>query len=298
MTSALLPDVSVIRDPDLLDSLWPEWDALLADSIAPTPFLTQAWLRAWWDTLGRAFEPMVATAIDPASGELVGIAPLAIESRRTIIRHRALVFMGQGPAKPDRLDLMVRRGYEDTAAPLLWRAVLAAAKPDLIDLDGARDVSLIQALALRRSDDRSLAEPTSAPTLDLPADWETYEASLGKNLRQNLRRYARKMDREMAAPVIERMVTDRAEVAPTMDGLGRLHQAIRTARGDRGSFAGPAMREFHLAAALRLHDAGRLRLHRLDIGGTAAAVIYCFRHADTVAFYSTGYDAAYERYGP
>ena len=44
--------------------------------------------------------------------------------------------------------------------------------------------------------------------------------------------------------------------------------------------------------------AGRLRLHRLDVGGRMIAGISCFRHDDTVSFYVTAYDPAYSRYGP
>ena len=298
MTTTVRPTVRVVTDDGELAALWPAWDRLLAESDAATSFLTSAWLGAWRATIGRDHELAVTVAMDPASGALLGAAPFAVETRRIGLRHRALVFLGQGRPAPDRLDLVLHPGAASVTAPLLWHRAVRAAAPDLIDLDGLRADSVVAGLALRRARDQRYVTATVAPVLDLPPTWEDYERSLGKNLRQNLRRYARKLDREAGAPVIERMVTDRAEVELTIDALAALHQSVRTGRGDRGSFDEPALRSFHRAAALGLHDAGRLRLHRLDVDGRAVAVIYCFRHGDTVAFYSTGYDTGFARYGP
>jgi CelD/BcsL family acetyltransferase involved in cellulose biosynthesis len=58
------------------------------------------------------------------------------------------------------------------------------------------------------------------------------------------------------------------------------------------------MTAFHHLAARRFLEAGRLRLHRLDVAGSPVAVVYCIRQGDVVTFYTTGYDAAYARYGP
>ena len=56
--------------------------------------------------------------------------------------------------------------------------------------------------------------------------------------------HARKLDREAPGPVTERMVARSEEVAPTIDRLIELHQDVRTARGDDGSFGSDAMRAF------------------------------------------------------
>jgi CelD/BcsL family acetyltransferase involved in cellulose biosynthesis len=58
------------------------------------------------------------------------------------------------------------------------------------------------------------------------------------------------------------------------------------------------MTAFHQRVAGEFLRRGRLRLHRLDVGGEPIAVIYCFRYGDVVSFYQTGYDARYGRYGP
>ena len=142
------------------------------------------------------------------------------------------------------------------AAPL-WGAVLRRTRPDLADLDGLRAGGLLEALALRRrADRRRFAEPIPCPHLPLPATWEEYEASLGRNLRQNLRRYARRLEQEAPGPVTRRLVVRPEEIDPTLDDLARLHQQVRTARGQAGAFRSPELTAFHHLAARRFLEAG------------------------------------------
>jgi CelD/BcsL family acetyltransferase involved in cellulose biosynthesis len=184
------------------------------------------------------------------------------------------------------------------AAPL-WGAALRRSRPDLADLDGLRAGGLLEALALRRrADRRRFAAPIPCPHLPLPASWEEYEASLGRNLRQNLRRYGRRLEQEAPGPVTRRLVVRPEEIDSTLDDLARLHQQVRTSRGQAGAFRSPELTAFHHLAARRFLEAGRLRLSRLDVGGKAVAVIYCVRQGDVVSFYTTGYDPDYARFGP
>jgi len=297
-TAPLLEDVT---DDQALAALGLEWDHLLAASGVITPFLTWAWVSAWRETLGAGHALAVVTARRPGDGRLLGLAPFAVEERRAPggIRYRALVFLGSGPAAPDHLDLMVLQGWESAVAAPLWGAVLRRSRPDLADLDGLRDGGLLEALTLRRrADRRRFAEASPCPYLPLPATWEEYEAGLGRNLRQNLRRYARRLAEESPGPVTRRLVVRPEELDTTLDALAQLHQQVRAARGESGVFRSPTLRAFHRLAAHRFLEAGRLRLHRLDVAGRAVAVIYCVRQGEVVSFYTTGYDPAYARFGP
>ena len=292
------PLLGFATDDAGLKGLSSDWDELLKDAYAPGIFQTWAWISSWRRTLGSGHDLLVATARDPRRGHLLGLAPFAVETRRVgPLTTRVLRMAGSGPAAPDHLDMIVRHGHPHIAAPL-WDAVKAQRYWDLVDLDGLRPDSHLAGLMLRRSSDRhDFSTPTMCPVLPLPASWEEYEASLGRNLRQNLRRYARKLDASHNT-VVERLVVRDHEVTDTVKRLAEFHQQIRTARGDRGSFADPLMIDFHRTAALRFLEAGRLRLHRLDVDGRMAAAISCFRHGETVSFYATGYDPALAAYGP
>lgn len=282
-----------------LEALRPEWDDLLADADGASIFATHAWVDAWHRTAGAAEELLVLTAREPERGLLLGVAPFSVATRRAgPFRIRVLRMAGTTGAAGDHLDLVVRHGHPHVAAEL-WRFARQRRSWDLVDLDGLRPGSHLGRVMLRRRGDREAhVTRTACPVLHLPGTWEEYEASLGRNHRQNLRRYARKLDREAGGPVVERMVVAPDEVEETVAGLARMHQQVRTARGDRGSFADPAMVDFHTRVALRFLEAGRLRLHRLDVDGRMAAAISCFRHDETVSFYTTGYDPALSSYGP
>lgn len=298
MTLGIAPVVSRIERDDL-GSMRNEWTALLARCGATLPFLSWAWVSAWLDTLGASADLEVLTARDATDGRLVGIAPFVVERRhRAGISHHVLRFLGSGAAAPDHLDLVVEDGRHDIAIAL-WSALEAERRWDLVDFDGALAGGLVEDLALRRSTD--LARHTALipyRRLPLAGEWEDVEAQFGRNHRTNIRRYARKMDQEAGAPVSVRLVAEPDDVVDTMERLGELHQQVRIAQGDEGAFATPQLRRFHTTVAVRLAEAGRLRLHRLDVGGEMAAAICCFRQADTVAFYTTGYDERWGRFGP
>ena len=293
------PLLEIVDDDRGLSALGGEWDRLLADADHASVFQSFTWISSWRATLGREHRLMIGVARDPDRGGLVGLAPFAVTSRRYgPAQARVLQMAGSGPAAPDHLDLIVRRGHPHIPAAL-WSVIDAHRDWDLVDLDGLRHGSHLAGLLLRRrTDPGSRATATVCPYLPLPATWEEYEASLGKNLRQNLRRYRRKLDDLSPGRVVERMVVDAGEVVETVDLLADLHQRVRTARGDRGAFADPSMLEFHRRVALRYLEAGRLRLHRLDVDGRIAAAISCFRYGDTVSFYTTGYDPGLAAYGP
>lgn len=294
------PLLEVLVSDESFESLQSEWDELLAATAAPTVFLTWAWVSSWRATLGKDHRFRIVTARRPEDGSLVGLAPFAVARRRgrALLAHRVLQLIGSGPAAPDHLDLMVRVGHEHVAG-LLWGAVLDEPSWDLVDLDRLRPESLLAGVAIPRLEhsDR-LMELSGCPTLQLPETWEDYEATLGRNLRQNLRRYRRKLDWEAGAPVVERLVSEPQEVAETMAALTRLHQEVKAASGSGGAFGDLRMVAFCQQVAASFLRGGRLRLYRLDVGTDPIAVILCFRYGDVVSFYQTGYDRKYGKYGP
>lgn len=299
-TTRYTPLVDVIEDGIDLRGLASEWDDLLAASSVPNVFLTWTWVSAWMDTLGSHHRLLTVTARDPSDGRLVGLAPLAIETRTIppLPVHRTLVMVGSRPAAPDHLDLILRRGHEHVAESL-WSAALRTDGWHLIDLDGLRPGSHLADLVRRRLGHAAHSIRTSpCPYLELPASWDEYASGLGRNLRQNLGRYARKLDREAGEPVVERLVSEPGEAESTVLDLAELHRRSRAAGRDNTAFHHDGMVEFHRRVASRFAAEGKLRMHRLDVGDRAAAIIYCFRHGDVISFYQTGYDPELSRYGP
>jgi CelD/BcsL family acetyltransferase involved in cellulose biosynthesis len=293
------PVIEIIDD-DALVHLAEEWDDLLAHSEAPTVFLTWAWVCSWRETLGSEQRLLIATARRPADGLLVGIAPMTVERRvdGRLLRYRALQFAGAGAADSDHLDLIIRTGHEQVAAPL-WSAIIEIGGWDVFALDGLRPGSRLASLmSLHPGYKARYIERRQCPLLTLPDTWEEYATSLGSNLRRNLRRYARKLDLESTEPVTQHTVVRPAEVDRTIRELASFHVEAHVAAGTESSFAGDDVIQFHLLVAARFLDLGMLRLHRLDVGTSIAAIDYCFSYGNVVSSFQTGYDPRWSRYGP
>ncbi len=294
MTLRRMPLLERLDHQDLLE-LGSEWVNLRRESSATSPFMTWAWVEAWLETVGVDVDLQVVTARDPDSGRLIGIAPFYVaEARHARVRQRELRMIGSGVAAPDHLDLIVHHESSPDVAEAMWNAVNSSRRWHQINLDGIVVDGHLSRVSIRRRDDEATAIP--CPYLPLLGGWDVVESRFESRLRKNLARYGRALERD--AEVTEWMVTDPMDLDDTFDHLVRFHQAIRTANGDRGVFADPDMLRFLRAAAGRLLQAGRLRLWRLDADGTAIAVIMCIRSGDSVAFYTTGYDPEWSKYGP
>lgn len=299
-TTRCSPIVEVVQERPRLADLANEWDELLEASYAPNIFLTWTWVSSWLETLGSRHQLLVTTARDPSDGRLVGVAPLVIETRASppLPTHRALVMIGSRPAAPDHLDLMLRRGHAHVADGL-WSAAARRGGWHLVDLDGLRPDSHVAAQMARSAwGAHCSSRPSPCPYLPLPASWDDFLAALGRNLRQNLGRYARKLDREAGARVVERMVSEPGEAEASIVDLAELHRRSRAAGRSNLAFRHPGMVEFHRRVASRFAAEGKLRMHRLEVGGRVAAIVYCFRHGDVVSFYQTGFDPDLRQYGP
>ena len=135
------------------------------------------------------------------------------------------------------------------------------------------------------------------PTSALPETWEAYEESLDLPLRRNLRRRAEKLASDADDEISVRLVTTPEDVESTIETLALLCRGGRGLR-EAGNLQTSSLVEFHCRVAARFLENGRLRLHRIDIAGRPAAIVYCFRQGDTVSLYQAAYDPAFARYGP
>ena len=74
-------ETTVVDDPDGLVELWPVWDDLVRRSPDASPYLSQAWVEAWWRHFGRPRMLQAAVRCRPhvvvarRAGEVVAIIP-------------------------------------------------------------------------------------------------------------------------------------------------------------------------------------------------------------------------------
>jgi CelD/BcsL family acetyltransferase involved in cellulose biosynthesis len=127
--------------------------------------------------------------------------------------------------------------------------------------------------------------------IDLPPTWDAYLESLPANLRQQLARQFRKLEREHN--VAWERIESLSELPAALEDLQRLHSARWHARGEAGLLDGRVIRMVSQLSAALLSE-GHFDLVRLRVDGAVRAAILNFRYGGTALFYLSGFDPAHE----
>jgi CelD/BcsL family acetyltransferase involved in cellulose biosynthesis len=261
---------------DDLDALRDEWSALAEE--CGNPFSTWEWAATWWDHFGGDHRLHV-TACRRPDGSLVAILPLYLSKR--------------GPL---RLARFVGHGVGDVLGPIYAKddAELAASAVRQALAEAGRSWDLL--LAERMPKDRpsgllsgEVLQEEANPYLPIDgASWDDFLASCSSNMRSQIRRKRRKLEREHGARF--RLTLEPERLAEDFETLVRLHGArwgeLR-AFSDRRS-------AFHRDFAARALERGWLRLWTLEADGQAVAAWLGFRFGGVEWYYQSGRNPAWD----
>lgn len=280
--------IAVVDNTEGLARLKPEWEALQEESEAQSLFASWCWADIWTRHFGDDEQLRIITARS-RSGELLGIAPMSIvtEKIRRVLSVRTIQFIG-GAAPVEHFDFIVKRGREAKVIPALL-GPLRSMHADAIALHNIIPTSPTIEL-LRRHRLGFCEEPGHiAPHMALPENMETLLASLSKSKRDYLKKYRRRVDREVPDFKLEPLTT-RGEVLEGFETLVDLHTRLWNSRGEPGAYADPAKTAFYRDMALTLFDRGWLRMYRMSGAGKVLSIEYAFRFRDTLSAFSNGMD--------
>jgi len=283
-------DVVEVTDDAGLAALEPTWRALFEADAEATPFQSWEWLSAWRRHLGGG-RPWVLVA--RRSGDPVALLPLAV-SRYRGTPLRQVRFMG---APLSDFQDQVAAGGERAATAALFLRHLARRRAawDLCDLNDLRAGSALPAAQAREDLRAETVFHRVCPVIPLGATFDGFIKSLGKNMRSNVGRRRRQLEKQFQT------VFDlaSAETLPeALEELFALHNGRWRKRGASGAFATPAVQAFHHEVARAFLQRGWLRLHRLRCDGTTRAAFYCFSHRGRVYYYLSGFDDSVGKFSP
>lgn len=290
--------IDKITDWQGFHALKPEWNKLLSNSNADNFFLTYEWLSTWARHFGSKSEPFVLIARDTETGELAGATPLVIE-RNSLIKK--LIFMGNGPLQTDHLDFIMREGKEQEIAQALTATLCKQMhRWDTIFFDGLKSSSdVLQNLRVITDSKQDLIYNEICPYLPLPENWASLRQTLGKNLRYNLGRYQRKLEKNFPGAISFQTVKNESELARVMPKLYQLHHKVLIAKENKnGIFEEKRIEEFSNEMSLQALASDNLRLHSLSVDHKIIAVLYCFQYKNRVYYYQAGYDSDWKTYSP
>jgi CelD/BcsL family acetyltransferase involved in cellulose biosynthesis len=108
------------------------------------------------------------------------------------------------------------------------------------------------------------------PELALPSTWDEYLKMLGKNMREQMRRYPRRLEKQFS--VEYELAQDLPSMEKTLDDLFRLHGKRWRARGQTGVLATPRRQRFHRDVCRAFLKRDWLRLWTLRCDGEAVCV--------------------------
>jgi CelD/BcsL family acetyltransferase involved in cellulose biosynthesis len=260
------------------DAIRDEWTALAER--CGNPFATLEWAATWWDHFGGDRTPLI-TACRRPDGRLAAILPLYLSTRGPL---RLVRFIGHGVG--DVLGPICTSEDAETAASAL-RQILAE--------DGqSSDLLLAERMPMDRFSGllpgRVMQEEAN-PRLPIDgASWDEFLASCSSNLRGQIRRKRRKLEREHGSRF--RLADDREHLNEDFDSLLRLHSARW---GESQAFSGRRS-AFHRDFAARAFERGWLRLWFLEVDGRAVAAWYGLRFGNVEWYYQSGRDPEWDRW--
>jgi len=261
-----------------LESRRADWSRLAERS--GNIFATWEWAATWWRHYGTGATPAFR-ACRGRDGEVFAILPLYVAARG---RLRLLRFVGHGPG--DVLGPICAPEDEPAAGAALARTLAERPRDRHVFLAERLPSGLIgEAIG------GVVIQREANPYLDIGgATWEEFLAARSRNLRQQVRRRARKLEQSHA--VSFRLCDDPARLDEDLDTLIRLHAARW---GDAGAFAG-ANGPFHRDFARGALSAGWLRLWTLAVDDRPVAAWYGFRFAGVESFFQSGRDPDWEEH--
>ena len=193
---------------------------------------------------------------------------------------RVARFIGYGPA--DELGPVCAPDDMGAASEALERA-----GPEL-----GWDVLLAERLGSGHRIDGHTLRRESSPVIATPTGgWDEYLAQRSRNMRSQLRRKLRALERDHG--VSFRLANDPGRLQEDMESLIRLH-AARWGPGGSGALSG-ARAAFHREFAALALERGWLRLWLAEVDGSPIAAWYGFRFAGTESYYQSGRDPAWDR---
>lgn len=253
-----------------------EWRALMADSLAATPFQSWEWASSWWSRFGGRKRPCVLAVRE--GRDLVGLMPLYV----TRGPWRALRTMGTGQS--DYLQPLARTGYEQEVAAAVGPMLDSMRGVDLIDLQQLRETHPLA----QRAGPSEVKEQARCCVLDLPSSFQEYLGTLGKSLRFD----ARKLDKEPFVGGKARLETvrGREQTLEALEVFLSLHSRRWRRRGLPGAFALPRIARFHREFVALAAESDLLRITLLKLEGQAVGAIYAMKAGNSYFFYQSGFD--------
>lgn len=289
--------ITELDDFSRFEDLKDKWNDTLTKSRDNDIFLTWEWLSTWWKHFGEGRKLRILLVDD--ENRILAIAPL-MRSKYTFLHFGSLAkieFIGSPQSDCNHFILTER---EMECLRLFLSRLNTHTDWDYLEL---RDISenTISVDLLRKMPTTKLLRCQLeermielCPYINLPNSTEMFMKRLSGNMRRNLRRRRRKLEKEYRVEV--KTHDDFSSVEEAMNTFYELHQKRWQTKGMKGVFAKKTLRDFHFDVARHFAEKGWLRLDFLTANDKPIAAIYSFDYRQKKYEYLTGFDPEYSQY--
>jgi hypothetical protein len=253
------------------------WNNLVLSMKRPSIFCTWEWIYTWWEHFGYLYDPLIFFIYK--NTELVGIFPLAARNmivEDAILPSRVLSFCGSKELHSDHTDIICK----ESNAPFCINAVIDFLMSeyrqwDMLHLSHfPEDSNFLNLLNTTKTNlERDCMQVSSASYITLKDNFEDYNRSLSKNLRDNLKRTRKKLYNEL---VINHTCFTPDNYPNSIQELFMLHKLRADEKKIKTSFQGEQLMKFHEKVSKLLYEKGWVRLCFLRKGEKAIAADYGF----------------------
>ena len=274
------------RGGEAFAALSREWDALAA-AHAVSPYATHAWLSAFLDGFGGA-DRLFCPVLHAADGSLRAAACL--------VRDRAGSLATLTNVHSGDWDVVAA---DDAARERIWRAIVDF-RPLRLILDGLIASGPSAEIARRVLDDggyRVMATPgVRSPYLPLPGSYEELLRAGSRNMRGQVARRGRQLERE--GTLTFRTVHTGPSLETDLDAFLTLEAAGWKGSSGTAILRAPATEPVYRAFVRTAAERGWLRLHLLELDGRLIAGDLGCAIGDTGFLIKTTFDEELSRLSP
>jgi CelD/BcsL family acetyltransferase involved in cellulose biosynthesis len=279
--------IELHHDSAIFETLRPEWNSLVKQSGANTPFSLWEFLATWWDAYGNNKLWLVTVRDD--AGMLIGIAPLFINE------NKILCSIG-GLDVTDYCDLIVHTETPDVYGAIIEFITTHKADFAGISLYNLRPDSMTYTALCSVFDMKGIVvqqeQAEVTPQIQLPSTLDGYYEILDKKQRGELRRKMRRAEAGVDEKIDWYVVGAEHDIQAEVQKFFGL---MASSTPQKAEFLKNSQHTAFFEAMIpRMLSAGVLHLAFLRVDGEAVASYLNFDYDKRIWVYNSGFSYKYE----
>ena len=295
-----LTTVTVLTHETDFDAIAGEWDELVSTCCQHGVFfLRWHWNRVWWRMYAPPHSELFLIACRDRRGQLVGLAPLYRQDLSVygLFKVPQICFIGTGTKLKvsEHLDIIARSGYQQLVGQGVAACLQQQAAWQRLWLWGIHATSPVLPHFMKAFGEAATAlSCDQLPYVATRADWATVKLGFGSNLRTNIDRYIRRIQKDYKCQF--HRVRTPEQLEEFMDAFVQLHQERWRSKGEPGSFALPNRKAFMQETLREAFRCDRARLWTLFLDGQCVAVLQAFVDRGVVHYFQGGFKSGYDKH--